>query len=102
MAPATETKEVLVLVRTYPNPSKANVEVSCTAGLTRDGAWIRLFPIPYRFLEGPRRFHKYQWIKVNARKAADHRVESYTIDVESLEIISEPLSTDHDWRERKN
>ena len=71
-----ETIEALIVVRTYPTPAKKNVEVSCTAGITRDGKWVRLFPIPYRFLDDDKRFHKYQWIKANVRKAADHRAES--------------------------
>jgi len=97
-----ETIEALIVVRTYPTPAKKNVEVSCTAGITRDGKWVRLFPIPYRFLDDDKRFHKYQWIKANVRKAADHRAESYVVDVDSLEIVSDAIGTDDAWRARKD
>jgi len=49
-------KKVLITVRTYPTPARKGVEVSCTAGITDDGKWIRLFPIPYRFLDWDKRF----------------------------------------------
>jgi len=100
--PAIETIEALIVVRTYPTPAKKNVEVSCIAGITRHGQWVRLFPIPYRLLEADKRFQKYQWIKAQVRKAADHRAESYTLDIDSLEIASDVLSTDNGWRARKD
>jgi hypothetical protein len=62
-------KRVLITVRTYPVPAQKGVEVSCTAGVTDDGKWIRLFPLPYRLLEGASKFTKYQWITVNVTKA---------------------------------
>lgn len=62
-------KRVLIIVRTYPVPAQKGVEVSCTAGVTDDGKWIRLFPLPYRLLEDASKFAKYQWITVNVTKA---------------------------------
>ena len=62
-------KRVLITVRTYPVPATKGVEVSCTAGVTHDGKWIRLFPLPYRLLEDERKFKKYQWIDVNVTRA---------------------------------
>ena len=56
------SKQVLIVVRTYPTPARKGIEVSCTAGITDDGQWIRLFPVPYRFLEADQRFRKYQTI----------------------------------------
>jgi hypothetical protein len=49
------TKRVLIVVKTYPTPAHKGVEVSCTAGVTREGEWIRLFPVPFRFLEQEQR-----------------------------------------------
>ena len=51
MAGPIQQKRVLITVRTYPTPAKKGVEVSCTAGVTEEGKWIRLFPIPYRFMD---------------------------------------------------
>ena len=76
--------------------------MSCTAAITDRGEWLRLFPIPYRFLEADKQFRKYQWIDVLVSKAAkDHRVESYKIENNSISIVTEPLPTDHHWQARK-
>ncbi len=48
--PGWERKKVLITVRTYPSPAQKTIEASCTAGITEDGQWIRLFPIPWRLL----------------------------------------------------
>ena len=63
-----EKKKILVVVRTYPAPAKKGVEVSCTAGVTEDGQWIRIFPVPYRFLPADKRFGKYQWIEAKVAR----------------------------------
>ena len=97
-----QTKRVLIVVRTYPTPAKKGVEVSCTAGITDTGEWLRLFPVPYRFLPPERRFTKYQWIEVGIKKAtSDSRPESHNVQGESIKIVSSPLSTAHAWRARK-
>ena len=97
-----ETIETLVVVRTYPAPSRQNNEISCTAGITRDGGFVRLYPVPYRLLDVEKRFHKWQWISVRVRATPrDPRPESRRIDEDSIEILSEPLSTGHQWVERR-
>lgn len=96
-----EKKKILIVVRTYPTPAKKGVEVSCTAGVTEDGQWIRLFPIPYRFLDPDKRFRKYQWIEVEVARASDPRPESYEINRDSLKILSDPLPTENGWLARK-
>ena len=94
-------KRVLITIRTYPAPARRGVEVSCTGGLTDDGKWIRLFPIPYRFLSYDKRFRKYQWIDVRARRSSDPRPESYEADIDSIQVLGDPLRTDEKWLERK-
>jgi|ERR1017187_8556253 hypothetical protein len=97
-----EVKRALIVVRTYPTPAKTGVEISCTAAITDDGKWLRLFPIPYRFLPQDQRFRKYQWIDVTTTKSTkDSRPESYKIKPDSIKIISEPLSTKGEWTARK-
>jgi len=93
--------ELLITARTYPVPARKGVEVSCTGGISRDGRWIRLFPVPYRFLDNDKRFHKYQWVRVQARKASDSRPESFQPDLDSFQILTAPLSTEGFWEERK-
>jgi len=97
-----QNKRVLVTVKTYPLPSKKAIEVSCTAGITEDNKWIRLFPLPFRHLEYERRFKKYQWIEVKVIKAtSDPRPESYKVDLDSIKPIGKPLPTYNNWQIRK-
>lgn len=96
------TKKILITVRTYPTPATKGVEVSCTAGITEQGEWIRLFPIPYRFLDTDKRFRKYQFIEARVKRASDPRPESYNVDLDSIRILSDPLDTNHKWQERKD
>src|SRR5438128_2318195 len=97
-----ETKRALIVVRTYPTPAKKGVEVSCTAAITEKGEWLRLFPVPWRFLPQDQRFRRYQWIEVAVSKASDPRPESYKLKSDSIKIVSEPLSTAGAWEARKN
>jgi hypothetical protein len=54
-----QKKKILITVKTYPLPSKKSIEASCTAGITEEGKWIRLFPLPFRLLEHSKQFKKY-------------------------------------------
>ena len=101
MAGMYTQKKVLVTVKTYPTPASKGAEVSCTAGVTDNNEWIRLFPIPFRFMGGNQKFKKYQWIEVDAKKSSDPRKESFEVDTDSLKIVSESLSTKDAWGERK-
>lgn len=97
-----QQKRVLVCAKTYPTPASKGAEVSCTAGVTDDGKWIRLFPIPFRFMEGNQRFKKYQWIEVAATKSlSDPRKESFEVNIDTLKTISAPLPTKDAWEARK-
>src|SRR5436309_3138966 len=98
-----ETKRALVVVRTYPNPARKGVEVSCTAAITHAGEWLRLFPIPYRRLTPDQKFRRYQWIDVTVTKSSDSRPESFKLFGEKpIHLASQVLPTDHGWRERKS
>jgi hypothetical protein len=44
MAFGWTTKRVLIVVKTYPAPAHKGVEVSCTAGISQERQWRRLFP----------------------------------------------------------
>jgi hypothetical protein len=99
--PIKEKKKALIVVRTYPTPAKTGVEVSCTAAITDDGKWLRIFPVPYRRLEQHQRFKKYETIEAMMTKASDPRPESHKIDYNSITIVSPALSTSGDWGARK-
>lgn len=99
--PAYEKKTVLITVKTYPTPAAKGAEVSCTVGITYEQKWIRLFPIPFRFMGGDKQFKKYQWVEVFVKKSSDKRKESFEVDIDTLNVISEPLSTQKSWEARK-
>ncbi len=102
-AKTTRTK-VLVTVMTYPHPSETYQELVCTAGITEDGKWVRLYPIDYRYQTRERQFHKYQWIEVDLEPQGsgnDNRKESRKPVLDSIRILGKPLSTKEAWRERR-
>jgi hypothetical protein len=92
--------ELLVTVKAYPSPSRAVQESSCTAGLTSDGEWIRLFPLNWRALNRSRRFAKYDWIRVSAFRSRDQRSETWVPIPESIQQIRN-VGTGRNWDERK-
>ena len=94
--------KVLILVKTYPVLSVKYEELVCTAGILENGDWIRLYPIPFRRLEYKNRYKKYQWIKVNAQRSqSDTRPESYTPNIDNVEVASGKINTKNAWRDRK-
>ncbi len=99
------TFKVLVLVKTGPKPSKKYQELVCTAGITAEGDWIRLYPIPFRYLPQTAQFNKYDWIEIEAEKNAnDPRRESYRPkDLgKKIKIVgSIPIDGDPYWGNRK-
>lgn len=89
---ATSVIRVLILCKTYPSPSSKYFETSCVAGLTEQGALIRLFPVPFRLITDEQQFRKWQWIEVRVEKSRDdHRPESHKIFVDTIQVPAEPL-----------
>ena len=63
-------KDILIVVKTYPEISSKYTETVCTAGILMDTkTLVRLYPIRFRYLEGKQQFKKYQWIKADINKA---------------------------------
>ena len=99
-----ERTKVLITVMTYPHPSQAHEELVCTAGITEDLQWVRLYPIDYRYRPRRQQFHKYQWVEVDLwpfGQGNDRRKESRRPELDTLRIAGPPLPSDHGWRERK-
>ena len=91
---------VLITVKTYPQPSGTYGELVCTAGLFQGTHWIRIYPIPFRFLQDSQQYPKYGWIELDlVRKTSDFRPESYSprrgID-EDIRAIDR-IGTDNHW-----
>ncbi|HTN76828.1 MAG TPA: hypothetical protein VL096_16330 [Pirellulaceae bacterium] len=101
---SSEKTKVLIVVMTYPHPSRCYQELVCTAGVTESLEWVRLYPVDYRYRPTHQRFKKYQWIEVElAPRGAgnDNRKESRRPELDSIQLIGEPLTTKHDWQDRR-
>ena len=92
-----KTIKILIAVKTYPYPSSKYREIVCTAGITEDGSWIRLYPVNYRHRSYDQWYKKYQWIEAEVIKYKyDTRKETYT-PIGNLKL----LSIIKNWAERK-
>jgi hypothetical protein len=97
-----EALRVLVTCKTYPQPSVRYQETVCTAGITEDGRWIRLYPVRFRYWEEKQQYSLYDWIELRAKKRPDNkdkRKESYEPAGE-IAIVGH-VGTGDDWAERK-
>ena len=98
----TKTK-VLITVMTYPHPSQGYQELVCTAGVTEDGEWVRLYPIDYRYRPSHQKFQKYQWVEVELAERGegnDQRKESRKPSLDSIRLLGERLDTKNNWEAR--
>ena len=97
-------KQVLITVKTYPLPSRQYDELVCTAGVLEDGTWVRIYPIPFRYLKDNLRYRKYQWVELDLmRNHSDFRPESYrpaNADLSDMEVVGF-IDSGNRWRERK-
>ena len=98
--------KILITVKAYPAISKKYDETVCTAGISEEGKWIRIYPIPFRQLDYNKQFRKYEWIELDLEKnRSDFRPESYRPkdlflkDMVSYGIIRSDRDT---WLERRN
>ncbi|MBI2271847.1 MAG: hypothetical protein HYU69_16010 [Bacteroidetes bacterium] len=102
-------KKILITVATYPLPSRSYDELVCTAGVSEDGQWIRIYPVPLKFLTGLRKdgkveSFKYNWIELDViKRKDDFRPESHSpVDYNFSNIqIEGKIDTKNNWQERK-
>lgn len=82
---------VLVVVKATPQPSRQYGDTVCVAGVDMGAAsprWVRLYPVPFRYMEGDRQFRKYDVVEVRTRDPGrDKRPESRKIDATSINIV---------------
>jgi hypothetical protein len=90
---------VLVLVKAAPQPSRQYGDTVCVAGIDLDApepCWVRLYPVPFRYLEGGRQFKKYDIITVRTRHAGgDKRPESRKIEATSIQTTAHVTGWNH-------
>ncbi len=104
LPPDLPNAQVLITVKTYPQPSSTYSELVCTAGLLNGEKWIRIYPVPYRFLSDEQQYPKYSWVELDlVRNGKDFRPESYrprsNIE-EGIRVLSKLGTADH-WAARK-
>jgi hypothetical protein len=90
-----EKKRVLVTVKAYPEKSSKYGTTVCTAGITVDGEWIRLYPMPYSSFLGSEKIQRYDWIEVECEKAKGEKLgrkESYRVRDGSVRVVDRSLS----------
>lgn len=96
--------KVLITVMTYPHPSRGYQELVCTAGITENYDWVRLYPVDYRYRPRNQQFRKYQWVEIDLLPHGagnDRCKESRKPNLDSLRVLGEPLSTKKGWGERR-
>lgn len=96
---------ILVVVKAYPNPSRAHRETVCTAGLLNGKEWIRIYPVPFRMLKDEAQYPKFGWIRLDIeRRTKDFRPESYHLlrgEQEAIRLDGSLAADTAGWRERK-
>lgn len=97
--------KILITVKAYPAISKKYNETVCTAGITEEGKWIRIYPIPFRQLDYDKQFRKYEWVELElVRNKSDFRPESFRpkdlllSDLSSYGLVDADGNT---WAERR-
>jgi len=95
-------EELLILTKTYPSPSAKYRETTCVAAVNSAGQMRRLYPVPYRLLDGANQFQKWEWIKASISTTdGDARPESRRIDTDSIQRDGNVIKPkDGDWSER--
>ena len=99
VAASEKTIDMLVNCKTYPAVSKKYLETVCTGGISRDGHFTRLYPVPFRFLEEKEQYDRWDVIRVRVyRDTKDQRPESWHLEPgSSIEIIESVQSEAHRW-----
>jgi hypothetical protein len=95
-------EELLILTKTYPTPSTKYRETTCVAAVTSTGHLRRIFPVPYRLLDGAQQFKKWEWIKAGlSQPKGDNRPESRRIDTDSIDRSDNVIPiVGGDWHQR--
>jgi len=96
-------KDILILVKTYPEISRKYTETVCSAGVLADTKkLVRLYPIRYRYLTGKDKFSKYQWIKSRLRKSQSDTTRKATNWLEILLHLGRKLEHQGVGKKEKN
>lgn len=97
---------ITVVAKTYPECSKKYGCLVCTAGINEQGAWRRLYPIPWALFWGGKApklgYKKFDIISIPVRRAShDHRMESYTVNPFTIEEKLKIEGHIKEWEDRR-
>jgi hypothetical protein len=100
-----ETAQVMITVKTYPNPSETYGETVCVAGVRLERErpeWIRLYPVKFRNADFDSQFKKYEiiWVNGTYHQPNDNRPESFRPRQHELGHV-EQLDTSSNWQRRR-
>jgi len=96
-----QTHKILIWGKTYPEYSTKYGETVCTGGVLEDGSPVRLYPIPFRYLQGERQFKLFDVIQARIIPAqSDTRPESMRLDADSIEVIDHISTDNKGWKAR--
>lgn len=91
----SERARVLITVKASPEPSEKYGDTVCVAGVRLDKErpeWIRLYPIPFRWLTSEQQFHKYDIINVDLLPPKeDKRPESHRVNLDTVRREGKPI-----------
>ncbi len=99
-------QKILVIVKAYPEKSTKYDSSICTAGLTENSEWIRIYPIRLNiFQKSQNILKKWNWIEAKIEKSNEklNRKESYKVDERSIRLINSELTKTYrknTWDER--
>jgi hypothetical protein len=98
---AWEKRRILIWGKTRPELSRKYGELVCTGGVFEDSKrFVRLYPIPLRFMDDEHLFAKYNWIEAYVMKSSgDPRPESYRIRDDSIQVVGS-IAAEGAWEER--
>lgn len=86
-SPDGSTDEAIIIVKAAPQLSARHGETVCTAAVTRDRQWVRLYPIAFRTLEDAQQFKRWDVVRYTSQRPRDDkRIESRRLDHHSLTI----------------
>ncbi|MFZ2586830.1 MAG: hypothetical protein WAZ18_01710 [Alphaproteobacteria bacterium] len=76
------------MVKAAPQLGDKHGETVCTAAITRDGHWVRLYPITFRSLDAAQQFRRWDVVKYQWRTPKDDaRLESRRVEHQSLAVV---------------
>ena len=93
-------ERLLLLCMTYPTLSKKYGSSVCMAGITDDGEFRRIYPVPFDvFRNRGDRFKKRHYIEYEIREKGDYRKESFKVYPESIRVLPDEVDYDEGIRD---